>query len=304
MFKSRRMVGNTFGILSMILLVTACGHGNTAPTPEIPENSALLQNLTGKIVFVSTWNEQSTIKVMSPDGAGLTNLVEATQRINSFTLSPSGGLLYDLYDGRYWAIHAVTGGTDRRLTSGQSSDLYPAWSPDGTQIMFTSYRDNHDELYLMNVDGSGLQRLTSGAGSEKCAWSPDGRYVVFVSEREGSEQIYRMNRDGSDVRRLTALEAQNIFPAWSPDGTQIAFASARDGNYEIYVMNADGSAPRRLTFTVADNVQPAWSPDGRFIVFSSNREVTSALYVVAVSNGSFVKLPQQGSNTSPLWMRS
>jgi len=285
----------------LLLIASACSGGHTLP-PTPTENAAYLHDLKGKILFVSTDKDQSTIVEMKADGSNTTALVHEPTHINSLALSTSGALLFDVYDGRLWSIYRLDAQGQQKLTTGAASDLYPMWSPDEQSIMFTSYRDKHDELYLMNRNGTNIQRLTNGAGSEKCAWSPDGQAVVFVSERDGSEQIYRMNRDGSNAQRLTALESQNIYPAWSPDGQFIAFSSARDGSYQIYIMKADGSDQRRLTTGDADDVEPAWSPDGRYIVFSSNRDVTSQLYIIAIDGTGLVHVPYNGSTTAPLWV--
>ena len=65
-------------------------------------------------------------------------------------------------------------------------DYWPAWSPDGKRIAFTSNRDGNYEIYVMNADGTGLRNLTQppGAGQLR-AWSPDGKRLAFISNRDG-----------------------------------------------------------------------------------------------------------------------
>jgi TolB protein len=132
-------------------------------------------------------------------------------------------------------------------------------------------RDN--DIWLMNADGSGKRRLTSGAAHNEVvgfapAWSPDGRKIAFVSGRDGpsrveATEISVVNADGSGQRNLTRNPAHDSDPAWSPDGRKIAFVR----NFEIYVMNADGTGQTNLTRNPAHDVAPAWSPDGQRIVF-------------------------------------
>ena len=126
-------------------------------------------------------------------------------------------------------------------------------------------------LYVVNVDGSGKQQLTSARYSTP-AWSPDGRAIAFGSAGGRGAGVSVMNADGSGQRRLTS----GARPSWSPDGNQIAFVSGRDGNAEIYLMNADGSGQRKLVAHTARNAvvgsAPAWSPDGRKIAFVSDRD--------------------------------
>jgi dipeptidyl aminopeptidase/acylaminoacyl peptidase len=148
----------------------------------------------------------------------------------------------------------------------------PAWSPDGTQIAFTSFRNGKGDIYVMHPDGSDQTRLTtSGAHDDLAAWSPDSKRIAFASDRSGQLELWVMNRDGTDQRQLTHDNARDYAPTWSPDGKRLAFRSDRDGNAEIYAMDADGTHERRLTFSSASDNSPRWGLDGR-IVFVTNRE--------------------------------
>ena len=175
---------------------------------------------------------------------------------------------------------AAEGSDVRRLTDDMGKA--PAWSPDGSQIAFSSNRDGNLEIYVMNSDGSDPRRLTDHADRDgEPSWSPDGRHIAFMSDRENPRgDIYVMNSDGSDPRRLTDHGRRDESPAWSPDGRHIAFASSRSGNGEIYVMNSDGSDPRRLTDHADRDGEPSWSPDGRHIAFVSSRSGDGDIYVM------------------------
>ena len=147
----------------------------------------------------------------------------------------------------------------------------PSFSPDGTRIAFTSFRDGNGEIYVMNADGSAERRLTRNAAhDDHAAWSPDGRRIAFASTRDDNHDIYVMNADGSEQRQLTNHPNNDYSPTWSPDGTRIAWRSDRDRNGEIYVMNADGMNVERITNNTISDQSPDWGRNNR-ITFSSNR---------------------------------
>src|SRR5688500_10116273 len=136
------------------------------------------------------------------------------------------------------------------------------------RILFAGERDEdgNADIYSMNPDGSGVQRLTTAAGFDiEPALSPDGKRVAFVSTRHDlSGEIYTMNADGTGgVTRLTINVGEggvDESPTWSKDGKRIAFVSARDDlQGEIYTMNAaDGSDVTRLTTFDGEDSDPSW----------------------------------------------
>ena len=83
-------------------------------------------------------------------------------------------------------------------------DRDPSWSPDGSRIAFTSYRDGNWDIYVMDADGSNQQRLTDNPAVDRMpSWSADGSRIAFVSGRDGNWDIYVMDADGSNQQRLT-----------------------------------------------------------------------------------------------------
>ncbi len=190
-------------------------------------------------------------------------------------------------------------------TDTPTSTLTPVGGGRG-EIAFVSQRDGNPEIYVMNVDGSNVRRLTNNTVNDTSpAWSPDGALIAFVSRRHGNSEIYVMNADGSNVRRLTSHSAGDFSPAWSPDGKKIVFTSGRDGtdtesNGEVYVMNADGSEQTRLTFSAGDDLHPIWSPDGAKIAFVSDRLSVGDIYVMNPDGSQPTRLTTQGGQ-DPAW---
>ena len=273
-------------------------------TPRPTHTAVFLPPLTGSgggvIAFVSNRDGSWAVYVMNADGSDQRRLTTDADAWSP-AWSPDGSKLafssgrdgnmeiyvMDLSDG----IGGRAAGQDppglQRLTDRDANDWDPAWSPDGTQIVYHSERgEGGFDIWLMNADGGDQRRLTNTADEEiHLAWSPDGSQYAFESTRNGSYQIYLMTAGGgepgsADYQQLTSHAAGSRFPDWSPDGSQIAFSSMRDGNNEIYVMDADGSSQQRLTFNDAEDWDPAWSPDGTQIAFRSRRDGNWEIYVM------------------------
>jgi TolB protein len=103
--------------------------------------------------------------------------------------------------GLYWV--GAGGGEYRRLTT-HGTDTAPAGYE--RRVAFMSARDGNWEVYTVNMDGSGLKRLTSNAAQDGLpTWSPDGTSIAFVSDRGGAWAIWVMNADGSGQRKLFDL---------------------------------------------------------------------------------------------------
>ncbi len=194
-----------------------------------------------------------------------------------------------------WELYAMNadGSSPTRLTFDPRFDGSPTTPASGARIAFARggstdgpARDEEDwpDIYVMDADGSNVERLTRDAVAEGSpSFSPDGSKIAFASYRDqnSSSDIYVMNADGSGRVNLTAGSGDGVDPAWSPDGSKIAFSSDRAAaDYpHIYVMNADGSGTAsRLTTTPSEaqvgDVSPAWSPDGRRIAFNRWRSLT------------------------------
>ena len=140
-----------------------------------------------------------------------------------------------------------------------TADFNGQWSPDGNRILFVSDRDGDYNLYVIDIDGTGLKRLTSHQAADyNPCWSPDGSKIAFVSDRSGNLDIYMMDSNGSNVVRLTAYSGFDSAPAWSPLGNRIVFESDRDGHSDLWIMDADGSNLIQLTNDEAADFYPDW----------------------------------------------
>ena len=186
----------------------------------------------------------------------------------------------------------------KNLSVDPAWDYTPAWSPDGTKILFSSFRGGMD-IYQVMRDGSDLHRLTSASLWDWFpSFSPDGTKVVFSTNRDGNGELYVMDADGSNEVRLTDHQEDDGAGTFSPDGTRIVFDSDRDGNREVYVIDADGSNPVRLTNNPANDGHATWSPDGTKILFFSNRDGNNEIYVMNADGSNPVNLTQHAADDS------
>ncbi len=193
----------------------------------------------------------------------------------------------------------LDGQTRRNLTrSVQTFDNAPVPSPDGSQILFRSSRDNFQGIWVMNADGSDQRPLGEGTTP---SWSPDGTSIAFVDNRAG---VSVMDLDGGGRRRL----ATGAHPVWSPDGVSIAFLA---GN-TVRIVAADGRNERRVApgIVVGGVITsgPAWSPDSRRLTFSggppdaNNLATESEVWVADVDSGGAVRLTEGGgAKRTPAW---
>ena len=160
-----------------------------------------------------------------------------------------------------------TGESRLLIDSGDGFNGHPSVSPDGTEVAFVSDRSGDFELYLVDIDGTGLTRLTETTGQDsRPDWSPDGTRLAFESERDGDFDVYVLELATGEVRRLTDDDAWDGGPVWSPDGTRLLFHSDRDNQeyFDLWTMDPDGGDQQLL---LRDGYAPAWSPDGTRITY-------------------------------------
>ena len=139
------------------------------------------------------------------------------------------------------------------------------WSPDGRQIAFLSGRDHYgtfaNDLYVMNVDGTNVTRLTEQPGALLLpSWDPHSRRIAFSLDDDGPNAgIYFVSLDTFGQTRVTthALSLDNG-PSWSPDGNMLAYSCEVLGPAQLCLVNADGTGRVQLTNDLHPHLEVRW----------------------------------------------
>jgi Tol biopolymer transport system component len=175
---------------------------------------------------------------------------------------------------------------ETRLTTSPADDRWPAWSPDGSLIAFSSDRASGiADIWVMDAGGEALDlvRVTTNDDlwhdMDPC-WYPDGLYLAFELDdfTDWTSDIYAADSRGTAYEfyqlTYTHFTADDLDPECSPDGSSIAFSSDRAG------AGGEWHWVHPLTTHPASDEMGSWSPDGGTIYFTSDRSGTSCIWAM------------------------
>jgi serine/threonine protein kinase/Tol biopolymer transport system component len=277
----------------------------------------------GQIAFASNRTGMPQIYLINVDGSGLhpiTNLPNgacqpswAPDGMRLVFISPCPGM-QDVYKDSSLFIINADGTALTSLPSSSGGDFEPAWSPDGERIAFTSSRDNHLQIYLLNLrDNSETRLINTGFDIEarQPAWSPWGNQIAYTVIRYGAYQIWTMTDAGQSKTQLvrSGTELWDFLPTWSPDGQVILFDESRPlGNRLIWLMSIryedrETETATRLDIEPLPILQPRYSPDGLWLTFVGiDDEENRDIFLMTASGEDRTRLTSDpGFDFDPAW---
>lgn len=150
------------------------------------------------------------------------------------------------------------------------------------KIIYQSNRNGNEDLYSINLDGSGLQRLTDNPGNDLYPEvSPDGKKIAYTADINGIWQIVIMSPDGSNKIQITNNYFRSGYPSWSFNGKFIYFEGLIDGDWELFRINSDGSNQVRLTYNpYSHDWHPNGHPSENRVIFESGETGHENIFIM------------------------
>lgn len=281
-FQSERQADNPF--YQMFVLDFSSGDTTRVSPGTGKTTCGFFQPGTNRVLFASTHADPEAV---AKQKAELEFRASGQQRRYAWDYDET----FDIFSARQDGSDLVN------LTHSPGYDAEDACSPDGKQIVFCSLRsafpleklpaDQRDryakdpawfgDIYIMNVDGSNVRRLTTEPGYDGGPFfSPDGQQIVWRHFEENGmiADVWTMKLDGSDKRHVTDFKSMSWAPFYHPSGKYFIFTSNKLGfeNFELFLVDAKGEhEPVRVTFTPGFDGLPVFSPDGRKLCWTSGR---------------------------------
>lgn len=224
------------------------------------------------------WVDRAGRRIGEPGPTGI---------FNSLSLSPDAtSVVYDQAEPRnrtldLWQLNFARG-VPSRLTFHPSHDMFPLWSPDGTRIVFSSLREPPPQLYELNPNGAGTEKLLLKTNFPKAAsgWSRDGRLLVYdTMHPQTGGDIWALPLVGKpEPYPVVRTAADEHYGTPSPDGRWLAYISNETGAYEVYVEAFPATGFRRQVSTLG-GFEPQWRRDGRELFYRAPNQTLMAVDV-------------------------
>ena len=226
-------------------------------------------------------------------------------------ISPDGKAIAFCYKGDIYKVNAQ-GGNAIRLTTQESYECNPIWSPDNKQIAFASNRDGNFDIFIMSADGGSARKLTFHSANEiPSTFTPDGKYVVFSASIQGPAQsalhptssmteLYQVPVAGGRIKQLLGTPAEAV--CYAKDGKSFLYQDRKGGENEwrkhhtssitrdIWLYDTLTGKHSNLTNIGGEDRNPVFAADEKNVYFLSERNGGSMnVYTFNINNPTEVK---------------
>jgi TolB protein len=278
------MKTNKFYLLLLFisfLLILDCGEDETDPDPD----SFLRHDNAAKLEIPLTGSLQNP--AFSPDG----EQIVFTRFRNGYNKGPADLVVFNIKEK---TVHTLVSDGSANVNLPGSS-----WNFINESIVFSSSREPHDEIYLIDDNGNPGDEIQitnrSGQMAYEPSFSPDGEWIVFEShpmdvENQGvitkckidtNDVFYTLTEDSNDCRQ----------PNWSATGNFILYQRYTSGQWDIWKMKPDGTEKGKVTSGDGDKTDASFTSDGNYILYSGDADQDYAnIYKISINGGTAIRL--------------